>query len=98
MKKNHWIFKIYEIKKESTMPQALLILSFLMNLIILVLSNQTTNLTPQYTMFGSQKFESNGKFEFCSLNEITANSKSMCHLSNVSTILSKYNILFLVVI
>ena len=73
------------------MPQALLILAFLMNLIILVLSNQTTNLTPQYTMFGSQKFDiGNGQSAFCSLNEISSNSKSNCHLSNVSTILNKF--------
>jgi len=73
------------------MPQALLILAFLMNLIILALSSQTTNLTPQYTMFGSQRYLSSGKSEFCSLNEISTNFSTNCHLSNVSLILSKFS-------
>lgn len=71
------------------MPQALLILSFLMNLIILVLSNQISNLSPQYVMFGSQKLQKGGNFEFCSLNEIGTTLNSQCNLSNVAAILNK---------
>lgn len=72
------------------MPQALLILSFLMNLIILVLSSQITNLSPQYATFGSQKFKNDGgDFESCSLNAISSGVSSECKPSNVSSILNK---------
>lgn len=66
------------------MPQAFLILAFLLNLIIFFLSNQMNILAPQYTMFGSQKIS---PFENCSLN---TNKDSRCVASNISTFSNKY--------
>jgi LMBR1 domain-containing protein 1 len=70
------------------MPQALLIMAFLMSLIILVVSNQLLTLSPQYATFGSQKVVVRGSQEECSLLEISASS-SACKMTNISTLLNK---------
>ena len=81
--------QVYEIKKESTMPQALLIMCFLMNLMILVISNQLLTLSPQYATFGSQRFDNGGKLEQCSL-QVVDSGKNFCKMTNTSALLNKY--------
>ena len=80
------------------MPQALLLMAFLMNLLILVLNTQMMVLSPQYSTFGSQTFldDQNNK-HLCSLSQIHTdsnlkNTSNSCRISNLSSFTNRFGI------
>ena len=52
------------------MPQGLLIMAFIMNLLILTLNSQLMILAPQYTTLGSQSYQDNNTKTLCSISEM----------------------------
>ena len=76
--------KSYEIRPKRTLPQALLISGFIISFVILSLSAQMMTLSPQYTTFGSQKYND----EFCSLDNVSRMTNS-CRMSDVSTFFNR---------
>jgi LMBR1 domain-containing protein 1 len=82
----------FEIKKGSTSPQGLLIMSFIILMMILSFMNEMLTLAPQYSTFGTQKFSKSSKQGElpCNLSLIT--EKSECIMSNISKFYDRISI------
>lgn len=80
------IFTWFEIKKQSTNPQGLLIMSFMMCLMILAFMMEMLTLAPQYSTFGTQTFAKNSKQGEipCQLSLISGAQQKECIMSNIS--------------
>eukprot|EP01017_Pseudomicrothorax_dubius_P009133 TRINITY_DN13058_c0_g1_i1.p1 TRINITY_DN13058_c0_g1~~TRINITY_DN13058_c0_g1_i1.p1 ORF type:complete len:508 (-),score=114.09 TRINITY_DN13058_c0_g1_i1:835-2358(-) len=85
-------FTVFEIRKEATTPQALLIMAFIVKLIIFLLSTQVFTLSPQYSTFGSQVYRSNnGEQVHCSLDVIQS-EPGACRMTNISIFYNKISV------
>jgi LMBR1 domain-containing protein 1 len=82
----------FEIKKGSTSPQGLLIMSFIILLMILSFMNEMLTLAPQYSTFGTQRFSKTSKQGEipCNLSLIT--EKDECIMSNISKFYDRISI------
>lgn len=85
---------MFDIKKKSTIPQALLIMSFLMCLMILAFMMEMLTLAPQYSTFGTQMFypNSNQGQVPCSLSMISGAQENECVMSNISKFYNRISI------
>lgn len=84
-----WFFwlKMYKIRPRRTRPQALLMLCFLLSFIMLAINIIIFELTPQYSSYGSQHFQTPGnKTEVCSLGQ----SNDDCVLTRMSLLLTRF--------
>jgi LMBR1 domain-containing protein 1 len=82
----------FDIKKGSTNPQGLLVMSFMVLLMILSFMNEMLTLAPQYSTFGTQKFSKNSKQGEvpCNLSLITEQNE--CIMSNISKFYDRVSI------
>ncbi|CAG9328401.1 LMBRD1 [Blepharisma stoltei] len=80
---------VFTIKKKRTMPQALLVASIIMMLVVLGISVAILTVVPAYTTFGSQKFVSDGKTVECSLENFNENE---CVMSNISSFFNRISL------
>jgi len=87
------MFKKYEIRKDSTLPNALLVIGFMTCIMVLALSLQMISLSPQYTSFGHQEYFNQGTrtHNRCSLNKITGPTGD-CQISNISAFFHKISL------
>eukprot|EP00112_Aurelia_sp_Birch-Aquarium-sp1_P004805 Seg1545.2_Seg1545.9 transcript_id=Seg1545.2_Seg1545.9/GoldUCD/mRNA.D3Y31 product="putative lysosomal cobalamin transporter" protein_id=Seg1545.2_Seg1545.9/GoldUCD/D3Y31 len=82
--------RMFKIKAYRTMPQALLLMIFIMMLMVLSINVMLFTITPQYVMFGSQHFRKNstdGKVEaaICS----TESPPDECTMTRMAVLLNK---------
>jgi LMBR1 domain-containing protein 1 len=78
--------QIFAIKPKKTMPQALLLLSITMMMILLGIFLATLTIAPIYSTFGYQTFTENDAELLCTLEN---HSEDACQMSNISQLYNK---------
>ncbi|XP_013380006.1 probable lysosomal cobalamin transporter [Lingula anatina] len=84
-----WFFwiKMYKIRPRKTRPQGLLMMCFLLMLIVLATNVIIYELTPQYSMYGSQHYVANStKVTMCS----TSAPEGDCVMTRFTTLLTRF--------
>jgi len=89
-------FDIFEIRKKGTLPQALLIGSFLIAIMILAFMIEILTLAPQYSTFGTQT--QNPPLPFtqpgldCNIANVSNYAKNECIMSNISMFFNRISV------